>query len=147
VALSDREGFALVAAVMAVVMIGALVVGVLFATTEDARTGAAGIARDVALNACETAIVMTVTDPEVALPDSIGVAGTLTRRFSGVGTPVIVYITRLDSALYSVVADVVAGSPNIGSSRRLGVVIKTSTAADHSITIDPISERAWFEVF
>jgi hypothetical protein len=128
-------------------MIGALVVGVLFAATEETRTGTAGIAGDVALNACESAIVMTITDPGVALPDSIGVAATTTRRVEGLGPTVTVYITRLDSALYSVVADAVAAPPNTGSSRRIGVVVRVSIGSNHSITIDPISERPWFGVF
>ena len=143
----NREGFALAAALLAIVLIGAIVAGVLFATTEETRAGAIGVAREVALNACESAIVLTITDPGVTLPDSIGVAEAISRRVDGPGLLVTVYITRLDSALYSIVAETAAMPPDKGRKRRLGIVAKASVAADHSITIDPISERPWSELF
>lgn len=143
----NRKGFALAAALLSIVLIGAIVAGVLFATTEETRRGAAGVAREVGLNACESAIVMTITDPGVTLPDSIGVAETISRRVDGLGLPVVVYITRLDSALYSIVADAVAMPPDHGGRSRVGIVAKASVAADHSITIDPISERPWSDLF
>ncbi len=141
------EGFALAAALLAIVLIGALIAGVLFATTEETRTSAAGTASEVAANACESAIVITITDPDITLPDSIGVAGTISRRVDGLGPAVIVYITRLDSVLYSIVADAITEPINVRGGRRLGMIVKSSISGDHSITIDPISERPWFEPF
>jgi hypothetical protein len=144
----DRRGFALPAALLAVVLIDALVAGVLFATTEETRAGAAGIEREVALNACESAIVVAITDPGLRLPDSIGVAGTISLRIgSDFGAEVIVHITRLDSALYSMVAESVPDPAAAGGAHRVGIVVGASTASDHSIAIDPISERPWLEVF
>lgn len=142
-----RRGFALAAAVLAVVLIAALIAGVLFAITEETRAGASGVEREVALNACESAIAMTITDPALRLPDSIGVAGTVSGRVGGLGPPTIVYITRLDSALYSVVAETVADSESTGVTWRVGVVVNGSIAGDHSITIVPISERPWVGFF
>ena len=143
----DRKGFALAAALLAVVLIGALVAGVLFATTEETRAGAVGVDREVALNACEAAIAMTLTDPGLRLPDSIGVEGTLSSRVGGPGPEIIVYITRLDSTIYAIVAESVPELGSAGGARRIGVVVRVSVAADSSVTIDPISERPWFEVF
>ena len=142
-----RGGFALVAALLAVVLIAALIAGMLFATTEETRVGAAGFEREVALNACESAIATTITDPALRLPDSIGVAGTVSGRVGGPGPPTIVYITRLDSALYSVVAETVADSESTGVTWRVGVVVNASIAGDYSITIVPISERPWLGLF
>jgi hypothetical protein len=142
-----RRGFALAAALLAVVLIDALVAGVLFAITEETRAGAVGVGREVALNACESAIAMTVTDPGLRLPDSVGVGGTISRHVGGLGPEIIVYITRLDSALYSMVAESVPEPGSTGERRRVGVAVKSSIAADHSIAIDPISERPWFELF
>lgn len=143
----NRRGFALAAALLAVVLIDALVAGVLFAITEEARIGAAGLEREILLNACESAIVMTITDPDVRLPDSIGVGGTITRHAEGFTPDVVVYISRLDSALYSIVAKSVPEPATAGGSNRVGMVVRASIAVDLSITIDPISERPWFEVF
>jgi hypothetical protein len=141
------EGFALAAALLAIVLIGALIAGALFAVAEETRAGAAATASEVASNACESAIVITITDPGITLPDSIGVAGTMSRRVDGLGPAVIVYITRLDSVLYSIVADAVAKPPNVRGGRRVGMVVESSIGGDHSITINPISERPWFEPF
>jgi hypothetical protein len=143
----DRRGFALAAALLAVVLIGALIAGVLFAATEETRTGAAGVEREIALNACESAIATTIADPGLWLPVPIGVAGTVSGRVAGPGPPTIVYITRLDSALYSIVAETVTERASTGATLRVGVVVKSSIADDHSITIDPISERPWLELF
>lgn len=143
----DRTGFALAAALLAVVLIGALVAGVLFATTEETRVGAVGIGRELALNACESAIAMTLTDPGVRLPDLIGVDGTISAHAGGLGPEIIVYITRLDSALYSIVAESVPELGSAGGPHRVGLVVRSSIAADHSTAIDPISERPWLAGF
>jgi hypothetical protein len=141
-----RKGFALAAAIFAVVLIAGLVAGVLFATTEETRAGAVEMDREIALDACETAIATTMTAPSMRLPDSVGVEGTTSGHIGGLGPEIIVYITRLDSAHYSILAELVPKSGNAGA-HRVGVVVKSSMAADGSITIDPISERPWFEVF
>ena len=143
----ERTGFALAAALLALVMIDALVAGVLFAIIEDTSASAVGSAREVALNACESALVMTITDPGVRLPDSIGVGGTISNRVGGLGPEVVVHITRLDSTLYSIVAESVPDPNAAGGSHRVDIVVRASVAADSSITIDPISERLWFEGF
>jgi hypothetical protein len=143
----NRRGFALAAALLSIVLIGAIIAGVLFATTEETKAGAAGVAREVASNACESAIAMTITDPGLTLPDSIGIAGTISRSAGGLGPKVVVYITRLDSTLYSIVAETVATTRDQGARARLGIVARASVAADHSITIVPILERPWSDLF
>jgi type II secretory pathway pseudopilin PulG len=143
----NRTGFALAAALLAVVLIGALIAGVLFATTEETRARAVRVEREVALNACESAIATTITDPGLRLPDSIGVGGTISGHVGGPGPEIIVYITRLDSTLYSIVAESVAEPANASGPHRVGVVVRSSIAVDRSIAIDPISERPWFELF
>ena len=144
---SSPRGFALAAALLAVVMIGALIVGVQFATTEETRVGLAGNDRETALNGCESALAMTIADPGLRLPDSIGVGATVSGAVGGLGPPIIVYITRLDSAVYSIVAEAVPEPRSTRAARRVGVVVKSSIAGDGSIAVDPISERPWVELF
>jgi Tfp pilus assembly protein PilX len=144
---SNHDGFVLVAALLAIVLIGALVAGAVFAATEETRAGATGVARDVALIAAESAIGITMRDGLANLPVVIGTAGTTSSRVDAAGAPAIVYITRLDSAIYWIVADVVANPDRSGARRRIGVVVMTMPAPDGSITIDPISERWWAELF
>jgi hypothetical protein len=143
----NRAGFALAAALLAVVLIGVLVGGVLFAATEQTKMGAIGSDREIALDACEAAIATTLTDSGLKLPDSIGVEGTISNHSGGLGSEIIVYITRLDSTLYSVLAESVPDLGSVGGAHRVGIVVRASVAPDGSMTIDPISERPWFEVF
>lgn len=142
-----RKGFALAAALLAVVLIGALVAGVLFATIEETKVGAIGVDRELALDACEAAIAITLTDPGLRLPDSIGVEGTIASRIGSLGPEIIVYITRLDSTTYSILTESVPELGSAGGVRRIGVVVRSAIGSDRSVTIDPISERPWFEVF
>lgn len=144
---SHHEGFVLMAALLAIVLIGALAAGALFAATEDTRAGAAGVGRDVALIAAESAIGITIRDRTPALPAVIGATGTTSARVDASGAPVIVYITRLDSTTYWIVSDVVANPGRWGARRRIGVVVMSVPGADGSITMDPISERSWAELF
>ena len=137
----------LVAALIAIVLIGALAAGVLFATTEGTRAGRSAIARDIALMATESATAMTISDPSTTLPRLIGGAGTVSHRVDGLGFPVIVYITRLDSATYWIVADAVPDRVHSGARRRIGVIVNAVEGVDRSITIDPILQRSWSELF
>lgn len=141
------KGFALAAALLAIVMIGALIIGVLFATTEETKVGAAAMDGEIALNACESAIAITIMDPDSRLPDSNGVGGTLSGLAGGLEPPIIVYITRLDSALYAIVAEMAPRPANTVATRRVGVIVKWSISGGRSIAVDPISERPWLELF
>jgi type II secretory pathway pseudopilin PulG len=143
----DRKGYVLVAALLAMVLIGALAVAALFATGEDTKAGTSGVARDLALMTAESAIAMTMTEPTPMLPGSIGVAGTTSNTIQGLGVPVVVYITRLDSTLYLIVAEAVADPSRAGARRRIGVVVNAVFGPEGSIVIDPILERPWSELF
>jgi Tfp pilus assembly protein PilX len=143
----DRAGYVLVAALLAIVLIGALAVGGWFATNEDTRSGSTGVSRDLALIATESALAMTMTAPSPTLPSATGVVGTTASRIEGLGLPVVVYITRLDSTMYWIVAEAVAEPSHSGARRRIGVVVKAVWGPEGSIAIDPISERAWSELF
>ena len=142
-----RGGFALAAALLALLLIAALVTGVFFAAIEETNVGAASADRLLSLSAAESAIEMTITGWS---SDSVGraaVGATKTATVGWVGAPVVVHITRLDSTLYWIVADVSTRSSGSRVSRRIGVVVRVLEAADHSIVIDRIPERSWSELF
>ena len=143
----ERKGFVLVAVLIAIVLIGAIAASVIFATTEDTRAGSAGIARDMALIATESAIAVTLGDPGLALPSPIGVAGTVSHRLDEDGSAVTIYITRLDSAIYWIVADAVPDRARSGARRRIGVLVTAVKRDDGFMAIDPVSERYWSELF
>jgi Tfp pilus assembly protein PilX len=142
-----RNGFALAAALLGLLLIAALVAGVLFATTEETRIGRASADREVTLLAAESAIEMTIAAWSVADTETVDVAGMRSSTLEGLGAPVTVYVTRLDSALYWIVADAGDHSPGSESARRIGTVVTMRTAPDGSITIDRIPEHSWSELF
>jgi hypothetical protein len=136
-----------VAALLAIVLIAALAAGGLFATTETTKAGAAGVIRERALIASESALVTAITNAGTQLPQPIGVGATTSYRADADEWEVVVYITRLDSAMYWIVADAREPTSVIGAGKRMGVFVKTATRDDHSISIDPISELPWAELF
>ncbi len=140
-------GFALPAALLAVLLIAALIAGAFSATTEETRMGAAAADRQTALVSAESAIEITITALSASADDPIGVGETRSRRVEGLGAPAVVYLTRLDSLLYWLVADAGSTSPNSGIARRIGVVVRATNGSGHSIIIDRISDRAWSELF
>jgi hypothetical protein len=139
-----RSGFALAAALLALLMIAALVAGVFFAVTEETNVGAASADRLLSLSAAESAIEVTIAGWATDSVGPIAVGATKNATVGGLGAPVVVHITRLDSALYWIVADATAQSR---ASRRIGVVVRVLEAPDHSIVIDRIPERSWSELF
>jgi Tfp pilus assembly protein PilX len=142
-----RKGFALAAALLVLLLVSALVTGVFVAATEETRVGIAGVERHHAFVAAESAIEMTIATFRPDTTAAIGLAGTKTIPIGDLEAPVIVYVTRLDSALYWIVADAGASPVEASASRRIGVVVRAVTALDHSIIIDRISERWWSELF
>jgi type II secretory pathway pseudopilin PulG len=137
-------GFALPAALLMILLIASLIAGVLGAITEETRIGVAASDRQHALWSAESAVELTIA----AVPDdSMRLGETRSRPVDGLGVPVMVYVTRLDSSRYWLVADAGSASPNSGIARKVGVVVRATKRADRSMTIDRISERAWSELF
>jgi Tfp pilus assembly protein PilX len=143
----SHKGFALAAALLVLLLASALVTGVFVAATEETRIGIAGMERRLAFIAAESAIEMTIATFRPDTTAAIGLAGTKTISIGDLEAPVVVYVTRLDSALYWIVADAGATPVEARASRRIGVVVTAVAAPDHSIIIDRISERWWSELF
>jgi len=142
-----RDGFALAAALLALLLISALVTAVFFAATEETKIGAASAKHQLALSAAESAVAMTIADWNPAWSPQVGLGGTRVTAIEGFQVPVDVHVTRLDSTLYWMVADAADSFTGSGISRRIGVAIRVVIAPDHSIRIDRISERSWSELF
>jgi hypothetical protein len=139
-----RAGFALPAALLMVLLIAALIAGVFNAITEETRIGVATADRQHALLSAESAVELTIS---AFRNDSMRFGETRSRPVEGLGVPVVVFVTRLDSSRFWLVADAGGASPNSGIARRVGVLVRATTRADRSMTIDRISERAWSELF
>lgn len=142
-----RQGFALVAALLAVMLIAALMATVFLAANEETRISAVAAAKQLALSAAESAIERTILDWPGSSVDSLGVGGVRSTTIDGVGTPVALTITRLDSTLYWIVADAGRVSSGISATRRIGVIARARTSADGSTTVERIEGRWWSELF
>lgn len=142
-----RKGFALAAALLVLLLVSALVTGAFVAATEETKVGTAGIERQLAFVAAESAIETTIATFRPDTTAAIGLAGTKTIPIRDLEAPVVVYVTRLDSALYWIVADAGGLPTEVTASRRIGVVARAAATPDHSIVIDRISERWWSELF
>ncbi len=128
-------------------LIAALIAGVFGATTEETRIGAAAADRQMALVSAESAIEIAITALSAPPHDSMEVGETRSRQIDELDVPALVYVTRLDSALYWLVAEAGAVSPNSGVARRIGVLVRSKKGSADSIIVDRIPERAWSELF
>ena len=140
-----RHGFVLAAALLVIVLVAVLIAGVFFATMEESRIAAAATARDFALSAAESAIKETIASWRAGIGQPIGVVGQELSTFSRDNMTVDVTITRLDSTLYTILAQA-RSAPSMGTvTRRIGVVVSAQNATDYPVLIEPISERWWWE--
>jgi Tfp pilus assembly protein PilX len=142
-----RNGFVLAAALLALLLIAALVAGVFFASTEATRMGAAAADRQLALTAGESEIERTIAAWNAVDARAAVIGGTVASSGGASGIPVAVFVTRIDSAVYWIVAD--AGPPHPGTvmRSRIGAFVRVRTTADGSTTVDRIPERWWSELF
>lgn len=142
-----RGGFVLIAALLALLLIAALVTGVLFASAEASHIGIASRSHGLAIIAAESAIERSVQGWSSSASEAVEIGATAASTVDDNGLNVIVHVTRLDSALYWVVADAQPTLAGSGIGARIGVVLRKKTASDGSISIDRIADRWWSELF
>lgn len=138
-----EHGFALAGALLAVVLIGALVAGVFFATVEETTVGSAFRARGLALNAAESALETTLSGTALARADSLPVGS----PYSITGAIANVYVTRLDSSLYWLVAESQSGADGTRARRRIGLTVKVTADSSNAPVVVRIPGQAWVELF
>lgn len=144
-----RAGFVLVAALVAIVIIALLITGALFASGQDLAVSRNEIRDQQALGAAEYAIARALErwDPAAREPMRSGQTAQLAPVSSGYFES-SVYVTRLDTALYAVVAEsrmtAVAAS---GLRRSVGIVVRT--IRDGAPVNPPlrVSEQAWTALY
>jgi hypothetical protein len=97
--------------------------------------------------AAESALASMLSPPGLAVPDSIGIAHTVTTRFQASSPSVAVYVTRIDSTTLWVVAEALPDPNHSAARRRVGILLRNARSADGSMHIAPISQSAWSELF
>jgi Tfp pilus assembly protein PilX len=140
------RGFALAIALLAVVLIAALLAALFFAVGEETRTGAAIASRDDALAAAETAINASLDQLRMGAPEqAVGAVEASSRPAGELSS--VVYVTRLDSSLFWLVAAVRDDRNASVSVRRIGVLASASGRAEDSIRIVRVTRRGWSELY
>lgn len=140
-----RRGFVLPAAIIALLLVSALVVSVTYAAVEQTRMGEALRLRAQTLVEAETALTDGASQiPVVAAGLSVG--GTVAID-NDANAGRVVYITRLDSATYFIVADVERTDGNTRASRRVAILFTRSTDQNGATRIERIPDGGWSELF
>jgi hypothetical protein len=141
-----RRGFVLAAALLVILLIAALVAGVFVATTEESQLASTSATREQALVAAELALAASMGSWRHGASQQIGVAGQQLSTISDGPMRVSLTMTRLDSTLYSIVAEARSASSHTQAIRRVGVIVSVRISADSSILVVPIEDRWWSEL-
>ena len=136
----------LVTAILAVLLMTAILASVFFTTIEHTRAGLASARREAAIEDAEGALAAGVDRLGASGFDAPTLGGSLGVS-DAAGGRAVVYITRLDSVLYSVVADVTPTSSDAAAAIRIGVVVARSVDAEHVIHVTRIPGHAWSQLF
>lgn len=127
-AMMGRRGFALVTALVSLILIGVLVTAALFASTQETHASAAELADEKVFAYAERAAVMSAATWVCPECDLMGIGSVIIRNPEA--SPPLestVYITRLDSALFIVTGEgriVESGVARVR--RRVSVAVTTS---------------------
>ncbi len=143
--MSHRRGFALALSILAIVVIAALAAGVLFASGQEARIGRSELLDQRVFAYAERLANDAVAAFDVASRDSMPV-GTVTSYAppSAADLDGTVFITRLDSALFQVVAEAKVTSGNTsGLKRSVGLTLRVQSPNSLSRRAVRIGGEAW----
>jgi len=147
--MTDRRGIALAAALAAMVIIAVLVTGVLFAAGQETRSTRHGILEQQAFAYAELAASRAIAsmNPETIANDSAGAVSVFTPSRDGLLESTVL-ITKLDSALASVVAEGrVAGADASRLRRRVEIVVRFARDSTGTIRTLRIPSIAWSALY
>ena len=149
--MSRRSGFALVAALLSVVLIGALIVGAFLATTEEARVTASESASVHALSAAESAAQESLAGWAAPLADSLAIGQRTAHAVTVDGSVVQMTLARLDSSVFWLVGDAgtagQSGSGDLPVRRRIGLYLRRVTDSAGHGSFSRFDQRSWSELF
>ncbi len=146
----DRRGIALTAALIAVVLIGALITGAFIATLEETRMSANAVSRERALDAAESAVETQIVGWSWAAADSQPIGSMLTTS-GGPGVSTTTLQIRLDSTVFWVIGESRSGGETAAQSptvrMRIGVLVKTESDSIGHRLPSVFDRRAWAELY
>ena len=146
-----RTGFALFAALVAVILLGALIAGAFVATMEEARVSRSVELAERSLNAAESAAEGDVAGWASQQADSLVVGQRKARSWMLDGMQLTTTLIRLNGALYLLAGEATgmdhsaSGGPSIR--RRVGILLRRVADSTGRGSLLRLEERAWSELF
>lgn len=144
-----RSGFALLASIVALVLIGALVTSGLFASNQESHSTGAELADQQTTQFAERAAVMAVSGWSCPECDLLEVGSVIIRN-PAASPPLAstVFITRLDSALFLVTGE--ARLTRTGAAalrRRVSIAVKTTRDSLGTTRASRIDGDSWAALY
>lgn len=141
----QRRGVALLIALLALVLIGALVAATLLRVQSDARLARDAMARTRAEAAAERMVRITLATTTSATIRALPIgAGTTSTDFTN-GVTTVVTVVRTDSALAWI--DATASAPSVRGTARARLGASASIAPVGSASLQLLAGDAWAQVY
>lgn len=144
-----RRGFVLVAAIVALVLIALLITGVFFASAQDLAVTRAELRDQQAFTYAEFALANSLQSWDAAARDMMTVGETVT--IQPAADPPFessVFITKLDSALYTIVSEArITTADAYALRRRVGIMVCTVLNGVRVSPPERVAEQAWSELY
>lgn len=145
----QRRGFALAAALMALVLVAVMITGALFASSQETHASAAEVLETRATAYAERSALRTIDSWNAISCDALA-PGAVIIENPPADPPLesTVYITRLDSAVFLVVGEgrITSGRP-LRVRRRIAIAVRIARDAqgvEHALRV---SEQAWTALY
>ncbi len=145
----SRSGFALPAALACVILIAVVATAALFASGQEASATRAAILDQQATDYAERSARLTIANWNCPDCDSLPVGGVIIESNAD-DNPLesIVYTTKLDSAIYLVVAEgrvVAPGATRLA--RRIAITVRTSRDSLGHVHAVPLFPQSWTPIY
>ena len=115
---TNRMGIAIVAALGGIVVIGALIAGVFFVSSQESQISEGSLVHERAFRAAELGLNTTLATWNNAAMYSMPIGGMDTMSYSGTGWVDTVVVTKLTAKAYSLLSSATAGTGRLARSRK-----------------------------
>ncbi len=113
-----RAGVAIIAALGGIVVIGALIAGVFFVSTQESQISGGSLVHERAFRAAELGLNTTLANWDNSAMGALPVGGMATLTYSGQGWVDTVLVTKLTQRSFSILSAATAGTGRLARSRK-----------------------------
>jgi hypothetical protein len=146
---SRTQGFALAAALMALVLVAVMITGALFASSQETHASEAEVLETRAAAYAEHVVLTKIDSWDAVLCDALALGAVIIAN-PPADPPLesTVYITRLDSAVFLIVGEgrIASGGP-LRIRRRIAIAVRIARDAQGVEQALRVSEQAWTALY